>query len=804
MLNKREKMKKHLNILTKPQLENICFTLKKYLAEISKYKDENNLIIANLNLKEERPDISNISNPNLIIFKYDNKNADHNLNYGTLISKEDISEKDFEIKGFIEKLKKEKAILNEKYDDSISEMTKLSQMVKNEQENNKFYIKQTIEVPSKIKFIVESSKQIDENILTKEQKSTQLIDNKTILTNEINKMQDIFYTQTFNLTKLANDIISIENEIQMTNKRLEEKNKKLEKANNLAKISINQNIENQKAIQTEKEEKVNSYVKLVLGLELIKKYFITGTNLNEKIDLIKCLYESPDYLNFKSFSINYSEKDEKSIRGEKMANVLSVSSLNSQSTKTSFQLQYKISDLQENLNKLDLKYEDLENLSTFLIYKRKFYHNYIINFNSICFQLETKKERFFKRFNDILEKNYKNFIEFQRNNSRLDNFLKNKMDFNKENIKKTSYNIDLHDNFIDYKNKFIQLLDKIKYFLNYYLTLPKNCLIDSIEIQNEFSSIEKKYEDLEINNDVNLNKSEITKMINNTSNYYLKLVFSKENLETFRNDNRKKSISIEQIEELILYFQSNVDLFFSVEKLKFELVHFINISKLNKYVDLISSIIKVLDLLKNFQEKLSLTKENLSLSIKKPNNAKNKKSSITTNFFLSKDKSNKNAEYTQENDEEKEEIEIISEKNEYKSRNLESRETLKLSDKKFQQTVHENMRKISIDTKFHKKEIYILKKKKSEISKISNEIIINNNPKINIDDLSQNTYNIFVKGIIEKQMNYKILKDSYKCKKSTETYKLERYCTLQNTRKSKSLLFSSIKELPKISNKVTV
>ena len=336
------------------------------------------------------------------------------------------------------------------------------------------------------------------------------------------------------------------------------------------------------------------------------------------------------------------------------------------------------------------------------------------------------------------------------------------------------------------------------------MTLPKNCLIDSIEIQNEFSSIEKKYEDLEINNDVNLNKSEITKMINNTSNYYLKLVFSKENLENFRNDNRKKSISIEQIEELILYFQSNVDLFFSVEKLKFELVHFINISKLNKYVDLISSIIKVLDLLKNFQEKLSLTKENLSLSIKKPNNAKNKKSSITTNFFLSKDKSNKNAEYTQENDEEKEEIEIISEKNEYKSRNLESRETLKLSDKKFQQTVHENMRKISIDTKFHKKEIYILKKKKSEISKISNEIIINNNPKINIDDLSQNTYNIFVKGIIEKQMNYKILKDSYKCKKSTETYKLERYCTLQNTRKSKSLLFSSIKELPKISNKVTV
>ena len=45
-----------------------------------------------------------------------------------------------------------------------------------------------------------------------------------------------------------------------------------------------------------------------------------------------------------------------------MANVLSVSSLNSQSTKTSFQLQYKISDLQENLNKLDLKYEDLERI----------------------------------------------------------------------------------------------------------------------------------------------------------------------------------------------------------------------------------------------------------------------------------------------------------------------------------------------------------------------------------------------------------------------------------------------------------
>ena len=73
-------------------------------------------------------------------------------------------------------------------------------MVKNEEENYRFYLKQDIEFPLKVEFIMESSKQLDENILTKEKKLNQISETKNFFTQDINKMQDIFYTQTFTLS----------------------------------------------------------------------------------------------------------------------------------------------------------------------------------------------------------------------------------------------------------------------------------------------------------------------------------------------------------------------------------------------------------------------------------------------------------------------------------------------------------------------------------------------------------------------------------------------------------------------------
>jgi len=79
---------------------------------------------------------------------------------------------------------------------------------------------------------------------------------------------------------------------------------------------------------------------------------------------------------------------------------------------------------------------------------------------------------------------------------------------------------------------------------------------------------------------------------------------------------------------------------------------------------------------------------------------------------------------------------------------------------KFTQTVHEKIRKFNIETRGCKKEIFSLKKKKTEIMKMSNEMIIYNNPRINIDDLSSNTYNIFVKDILNRQLSQTNIRNS--------------------------------------------
>ena len=75
------------------------------------------------------------------------------------------------------------------------------------------------------------------------------------------------------------------------------------------------------------------------------------------------------------------------------------------------------------------------------------------------------------------------------------------------------------------------------------------------------------------------------------------------------------------------------------------------------------------------------------------------------------------------------------------------------------------MNHIIKDTQKNHKENHKLIKKQNEIQKISNELILYNNPSkyfinldLNINQLSNNTYNSFVKSIINNQLAIKITK----------------------------------------------
>lgn len=71
---------------------------------------------------------------------------------------------------------------------------------------------------------------------------------------------------------------------------------------------------------------------------------------------------------------------------------------------------------------------------------------------------------------------------------------------------------------------------------------------------------------------------------------------------------------------------------------------------------------------------------------------------------------------------------------------------------KYRLSLNENMGKIKKMTRNDAFINFNLNKKKNEIDKIANEIKIYNNPKINLNSLSNNTYNKFVKHLIKNQL----------------------------------------------------
>ena len=201
--------------------------------------------------------------------------------------------------------------------------------------------------------------------------------------------------------------------------------------------------------------------------------------------------------------------------------------------------------------------------------------------------------------------------------------------------------------------------------------------------------------------------------------------------------------------------------------MKLDEIHLRYMSLLNEFEVIIVSIFDLIELIRVNEKYNEVVNNNddkpyntLSKTI---SNAKHKKN---VNMHMSKEmrdyllkKGTVDDENSQENDSITE-IEIKKSEVINNSRNPKKLFPFLKENMKFTQTVHEKIRKFNIETRGCKKEIFSLKKKKTEIMKMSNEMIIYNNPRINIDDLSSNTYNIFVKDILNRQLSQNNLRNS--------------------------------------------
>ena len=80
---------------------------------------------------------------------------------------------------------------------------------------------------------------------------------------------------------------------------------------------------------------------------------------------------------------------------------------------------------------------------------------------------------------------------------------------------------------------------------------------------------------------------------------------------------------------------------------------------------------------------------------------------------------------------------------------------------KYLSSLNEGIVQIKRNTRMNFVENHMLAKKKDQINKISNELLLYNNPsnyniyeEINLNVLSNNTYNTFVKNIISSQLQF--------------------------------------------------
>jgi hypothetical protein len=93
--------------------------------------------------------------------------------------------------------------------------------------------------------------------------------------------------------------------------------------------------------------------------------------------------------------------------------------------------------IKEKYDNLDINFDELYNFYSKMLNKQSFNHSYMMKYNDKQVQLEIKREKYSKKIQDLIAKNYKNFDELIKSNSKLEKFI-NK--FNQELRSDNSFN----------------------------------------------------------------------------------------------------------------------------------------------------------------------------------------------------------------------------------------------------------------------------------------------------------------------------------------------------------------------------
>ena len=709
-----------------------------------------------------------------------------------------------QIENNLHKLIQEKEELEYKYNNELEYSKTIEYMYENEKMNLERLYNSTKVIENKIAMIKKYKKDLDDNIRqrNKKRKNFKCVIDK--LQNEIHMIQNVVNNQTKLGVDIDNNISLKESNIEMMKENI--KNNSNEKIKEIKQYK--NNIRNKIAIVNEKErnrtENEKNYIKTILCLDLMQNYF-----LNQNEFSLHSLYQSKDYALFLTEKLEIVDDDNnivfnswfnekrKGISKEKenaLININNSNNVNSSNSNVSSIKKLTLNELYTKFNNLQLTKAQLYEYHSKLINRLSFYRSTINNYNNKLIQYENKKEKFYIKVKEIIEKDYKNFIDLVKNNNRFKMFLnknhlllnnaKELFEMNKEKkinkkytscepkendnkeliietpievmarelYKKCHMLIREHINFFENIFKETHIIIKVNHkhqdLLNKLTTLSNNIgtYLSDINQLNEIDFHEYLQQLIQKSNNIDINNEFINNFYTNTNN-------KRELNEKFVNQFLKKNFALEkQTFQFFNIKNDMLDILRTIFDLNKESTQGKFMRKNESECTRRSSVgynsERETPTINSYASNVNLFSYSKLMQVPIQQAALSHRSNRRKDSQMSEDSSSLSETETTQH-----EVKLFKQRN----NSLDERIIKKLYEPHLAKTfyirsLNDNMKCIKSMTNSSTKTNFVLNKKKEEVDELSKQLILYQNPKININQISNDTYNSVLNFVIKKKL----------------------------------------------------
>ena len=326
--------------------------------------------------------------------------------------------------------------------------------LKEKTEDTKFNVKNEEEYTSTLKYLMEDSKsillRINEDILNTEQKIHDIkivrknldenINNRknaniesnrinNYLEQQIEKIKEVLEVQKDKKMNIEEKNKIKEEELLELKEQFEDNKKKNKIKFKQHKDEVLEKINSYHYRKNQKQEKEKKIVNFIIGFNFFQKYFINKNRENknkeedESIDITDCKkdIEFNDFMKGKQYCLE-SESENEENENENISNDKKRKKYIFINKKKIHKISFQ--EVKEKFDELDLQYDEFYDFFTKIISKANFSRKKMTSLNERLIALETQKNKYTQKVDDIILKDYKNLYDIINNAKKYDEIRK--------------------------------------------------------------------------------------------------------------------------------------------------------------------------------------------------------------------------------------------------------------------------------------------------------------------------------------------------------------------------------------------